>query len=717
MLALQATVAAHAQRSAHVAVTSFSTPSELAGLHWNTITHLHQAINPLVVSAAGEVAPLTASSWPEVSLVSAAHGNLSRILVPIHMESKQAADTFLAKSTSEIENSARRAAAAALAAGYDGISIDIEGLKPPSKDGLETFVTACATALRTAVVPPRMLVVTLYIAKLYQPHVPSAYNLTKLALLADRVLLMGYDMTWYGAKPGTGAHEAGPNSPLDGLASALTTAVTVLGAAPEALLLGLPLYGRLYDCDGDSPATFGNCSCATNCKRDKGSALLMAAGTGPGCVEGWEMTAATPFFDCSFGSNVSGGQPTHVRQQGWFENGRSLRAKLQLASERGVAGVSMWSAHGCPHINPSCSAVWAEISAYMKQGKGHPTRERQALSSSPSPPPALPSGQLYGLTRVRNSPSCSGAPSGCTQLVSIDSTTGALKNIGAGHTALAAVGDLAVLDAHGEIFYYLGDGLNGTGTVLVGISIHSGEATCYAPVAPIHKQVGAVGGEQSLSIDAARHRLLVSGPVPDDASGHYHHQVFSAALNGVLCPGPFTPLTAFGYADYEPIAHGTGFDAVGGRLFVAVSTGVQTGAIAVVPISGAPTELVPMHGGTYCMWGPNWQPRDRLLYGVGTRADGQGIDWRSLDPTKGAWTSRPLQFSGNASFSTLWGNLGSVRAFDAATSALYVLMAQGRSETLHLARIDTASGTVTSHAALHGDLGWSSEVLLAMTLS
>ena len=700
-------------------------------LRWDAITHLHQAINPLIVSAAGAVAPSTPASWPEPLLIEAAHGNQSDILVPVHMSSKDAAELFFAKSRAEVQAGARSAVAAARSAGYDGISVDIEGLKPGSKDGFETFVAACADAL--AATPPLQLVVTLYITKLYHPSQPSAYNLTKLAVLADQVFLMGYDMTWSGAQPGSGAHEAGPNSPLDGLSIALATAIDVLGAKPASLLLGLPLYGRLYNCDGASPPAHGNCSCATDCKQNKGISLMMAAASGPGCSVGWEAAAATPFFDCRFGSNISsGGPPAHVRQQGWFEDGRSIAAKLQLASERGVGGVALWSAHGCPNTDGECDAIWQQIFAYVHQGPAPKAPAPAPAPAPPSPPPL----SLFGLTRVRNSASCSGAPSGCTQLVRVNATSGELTNVGGGHTPIAATGDLAVLDKAAGVFYYLGDGLNGSGTVLVGISTQSGAQTCLAPVAAIKAEVGVVGGEQSLILDAPRKRLIIVGPAPDaDGSGHYHHAALTAALNhgggGTACPGPFEPLTTFGDADYEPIAHGTGFDAKGQRLFVTVSSGAHSYAMAIVDLTkagvsggsgggsgggSAPTKLVPMPNGTSCMWGPNWEPSASMLYGVGARPDGPGIDWRSLDVAKGVWSSRPLGFAANASapFTTLWGNLGSVRAFDAASSSLYILVAKGRSGRISVARVDVASGVVTSHAPLHGDVGWSGEVLLAM---
>jgi len=76
--------------------------------------------------------------------------------------------------------------------------------------------------------------------------------------MADFVFIMGYDMTWLGAKPGSGAHFAGPNAPIDALEKALSLTITTHGAAPSKLILGLPWYGRAFTCDGSgSPAYAG----------------------------------------------------------------------------------------------------------------------------------------------------------------------------------------------------------------------------------------------------------------------------------------------------------------------------------------------------------------------------------------------------------------------------------------------------------------------------
>ena len=138
---------ASARPELHVAVTKFSTPSELANLRWGAISHLHQAINPLIVSQTGEVAPSQPSTWPQPSLVEAAHDNGAAILVPLHLSTKSAAEIFFEHGASTIDAAARQAVAKVRNGGYDGLSIDIEGLKPESKQGFEAFVTACASAL------------------------------------------------------------------------------------------------------------------------------------------------------------------------------------------------------------------------------------------------------------------------------------------------------------------------------------------------------------------------------------------------------------------------------------------------------------------------------------------------------------------------------------------------------------------------------------------
>ena len=360
-------VSARAAGESFVAVSKFATPDDIARIRWDAITHIGQAINKLQVDAAGNVTPLDPATWPQQRvLVDAAHGNATKIYVGLSPTSKPDVAKFLASPTATLVAAAEKAAALAAAGGYDMVSIDIEGIKAASKGGLETFVAACGSALRKHS-PPLGLIVTLY-APILVAHDSTRYNVTRLAELSDFVFIMGYDMTWLGAKPGSGAHEAGPNSPLDGLQAALDYALEV-GAPAEKLLLALPMYGRVYACTGTTPPRYGNCSTATKNFQKKAIDKLAAATVGqPGCIHGWNGEAQSPFWDCPHGTNVSTTLPKGVRQQAWYDNPRSFELKIALASSNLLGGIGAWSESGLGLMTPTGTEIWDEFAAYVRGG-------------------------------------------------------------------------------------------------------------------------------------------------------------------------------------------------------------------------------------------------------------------------------------------------------------------------------------------------------------
>lgn len=334
---------------------------------------------------------------------------------------------------------------------------------------------------------------------------------------------------------------------------------------------------------------------------------------------------------------------------------------------------------------------------------------------------------LYGLTRVKCPSGVPHAPSGCAQLVGVDFSSGVISNIGKGHSQLAAVGDLRTV-ANG-IYYVLADNCGGpcnaTGTVLLGLSLADGSVTCKADV-PSLAEVGLVGGGQSLSHDAANNRLLLTGPNSTDGGASYTHFVLSAPADASSgsC-GPFTKLGEFGDANYEPMAHGSELDAAGQRLFITLSTGARTYGMGVVDVrKGHPVNLTatfPMGGrSSEYMWGPSFVRATGRLVGAASDVSG-GIDWRTLDPASGAWTSAALKYAPGvkARFPGLEGNLGSVRAYDAAAGLLYLLAGRGDpgAPTLEVVQIDVATGTLVGHSGpLTGDTGISGSVLSQLSL-
>ena len=336
---------------------------------------------------------------------------------------------------------------------------------------------------------------------------------------------------------------------------------------------------------------------------------------------------------------------------------------------------------------------------------------------------------MYGLTRVANSAKCSGALSGCLQLVSIDLSTGKLTNIGHGHTPLAAVGDLRVVA--NEVYYVLADECgqpcNATGSVLLGISTKDGSELCRRKV-PSLAEVGLVGGGQSFHHDTKHNRLILSGLNSTDGGQTFTHVVLSAPLNAHTC-GPFTKLGEFqGDSAFEPMAHGSTFDVEGQRLFLTLSTGAHAYGMGVVDIDVLAHNKVNLTK-TYAMtdrislWGPTYMTTSHQLIGTESNPQGQGINWVALDLNinSGNWSSAPLKYAANinTTFPGLEGNLGSMRAYDSVSGLLYIMAGRGdpSNPTLEIVTIDVHTGTLVAHSGtLNGDVGYSGSVLSQISI-
>ena len=373
--------AAAARRESHVAVDKFciEATGQLTSLRWDAITSLSQAVAPISVDATGAVAPADAALWAQWSapLVAAAHGNGSTVVLPLHIVSKPVAAALFASPVNDTLLAAAAAAAAALANsnGYDGVQLDIEGLQVASAAGYEAFVGAMKRALdalsaRAGRLTALTLSVTVYAPKLVLSDF-ATYDVRRLTdgTLCDFVFLMGYDMGWLEVPPG-GAQEAKPNAPLDGLIRGLANAVAA-GAAPARMVLGLPLYGKLYTCDGTAPARMGNCSCAEKNMQNKKVDLLQAAAAvpGSGCTSGVDAATASLVLDCPGGAPIPGfPQPPGQRQQAWFENHATIAAKMALAAN-GYKGVGFWTADGVQSGGSAeGKATWDAVAEFVAGG-------------------------------------------------------------------------------------------------------------------------------------------------------------------------------------------------------------------------------------------------------------------------------------------------------------------------------------------------------------
>jgi hypothetical protein len=416
-----AVVAGAPPRRSHVCIDKFETASGESGLRWDAITDLGQAINGLEVSADAVVAPANAATWPMAEWVAAAHSNHTRITASVRPVSKAAAASFLALPGAMLASAAESAALQVVRGGYDGMQLDWEGLQQGSRVGFESFVRHCAEALKRAsagrVGPAAALSVTLYAPKLVVSDA-STYNVSTLSRLADYVFVMGYDMSELGVPMGQGWKHGGPNAPLDALELALRNA-HAMGARPGSLILGLPLYGRFYVCDGDDDGVVGGstgstssggggggggtvalppsaahplCSCAEkNFHKKTLDIMASCATTDSGCTRGYDETSATPWWDCPRGSgSCFPGLPANqsrLHQQGWYENAASIKAKVALAASYSplVAGVGVWTAHGADGSTAAGNEqvdglIWDAFRDYVQVSGPFPSWNRSVLT-------------------------------------------------------------------------------------------------------------------------------------------------------------------------------------------------------------------------------------------------------------------------------------------------------------------------------------------------
>jgi spore germination protein YaaH len=209
--------------------------------------------------------------------------------------------------------------------GFDGVNVDVEGLPVDLVPAYGTFVGRLREALRAENRSAQVSVAT-------GAHELGAAMAAAASLAgADRVFLMGYDYRTAGSEPGATA-------PLDrvGLGGDLASSLDLyaaLAVPAERTILGLPLYGVTW------PVVSGDPGAASV---DRGEAwvprrnlsALEALGVGPTDGPTYDPVESVEFF--ATGGN---GDWTAV----YFDSPRSLRPKLALADDRGLAGAGFWA--------------------------------------------------------------------------------------------------------------------------------------------------------------------------------------------------------------------------------------------------------------------------------------------------------------------------------------------------------------------------------------
>lgn len=193
--------------------------------------------------------------------------------------------------------------------GYDGINVDLEGLYPGDSAAYIQLLTELKAALK-----PKgyWLTVSIPAKTADNPNDAwsGAFNYKAIGGLADHVLIMTYDQNWIGGAPG-------PIAGQPWVEKVIQYAVSQIPA--QKILLGLATYGYDWGVPSNKALSY-----------PKAVALAKQYGA----VINWDNTNQVSWFQYK---DAQGNL-----HKVWFEDQRSAKAKLQLVTKYGLAGVGIW---------------------------------------------------------------------------------------------------------------------------------------------------------------------------------------------------------------------------------------------------------------------------------------------------------------------------------------------------------------------------------------
>ena len=198
---------------------------------------------------------------------------------------------------------------------YYGINFNIEYVYPFDREGYNAFIRRAAEVFHplgyylTSAIAPKDS--DRQSGLLYEAHDYAAHG-----RYMDRVIIMTYEWGYtYGAPQAV--------SPVDRMRAVLEYAVTKIPAGK--ILMGFSNYGynwRLPWRQGEAAQVVSNAG-ATDLAVSMGAEIH------------YDAVASAPYFNYT----DAAGHPRTV----WFEDVRSVRARLGLAAEFGLAGISIWT--------------------------------------------------------------------------------------------------------------------------------------------------------------------------------------------------------------------------------------------------------------------------------------------------------------------------------------------------------------------------------------
>ncbi len=214
----------------------------------------------------------------------------------------------------------------ALSLGLDGINIDFERLNEQTGEHFVEFI-------RELSIPCRANGIVLSVDNYVPIGDSSYYGRKEQGIVADYVVIMGYDEHW------SGSEEPGSVASIDFVDDGIS--LTLEEVPPEKVINGMPFYTRIWRTEG------GNLS-SDAVSMDAAEAFLADHGV-------------SAQWDDETCQNYAEFEEDGILYQVWLEDEQSIEVKLNVMENYGIAGAAVWK------LGLERPSVWNVIDKYLYQ--------------------------------------------------------------------------------------------------------------------------------------------------------------------------------------------------------------------------------------------------------------------------------------------------------------------------------------------------------------
>jgi spore germination protein YaaH len=248
----------------------------------------------------------------------------------------------LLSHTTHRENLINQLIAEALKTKLDGINVDFEKISTECGEHFIQFVRELSVKCRQNGI---ILSVDNYVPKGFNSH----YNIEEQGIVADYVIIMGYDEHY------AGSYESGPVASLDYAKSGIEETLKVV--PKEKTINAVPFYTRLWK---EVPKTEGELAKEEGTEAANYPVKVTSVAYGMRAAEQVIASAGAQIaVDEATGHNYAQWEENGATYKIWLEDEAALEAKLKLMKEYELAGNAAW------RLGYEKSGTWDLILKYV----------------------------------------------------------------------------------------------------------------------------------------------------------------------------------------------------------------------------------------------------------------------------------------------------------------------------------------------------------------